>query len=311
MTTARELLKCGYQNISIFEATDRIAGRAYTVMPDVKPGHEGSAKQGITPFELGAMRIPFFTPEDPTYAKNGNSVMDYFIRAYNQQFQDFPDPGADFLTTGVWINGGFGPSPDADNFMGIIKWVGGEAIPNDELQAISIAWDKWSKAVIEKCRTMYLQGDVNDWYAFWEKVLQTYWTKNFRDVALAPFTPEHAAEGNFGGLGLTVQQSSIFYTIGAGDGSWGAFFDIGALYPMRTLLLGLPQPTNCWVILTRTVCLKFPPNSQTVREILSKTLYLRVSLPFPKCICLPLSTVIIPTLTASPCTTAFTWKIAQ
>ena len=146
--------------------------------------------------------------------------------------------------------------------MGIIKWVGGKAIPNDELQAISIAWDKWSKAVIEKCRTMYLQGDVNDWYAFWEKVLQTYWTKNFRDVALAPFTPEHAAEGNFGGLGLTVSKALSFIpsvrAMAAGEP-----FSISALYTLcGHCCLGLPQPTNCWVILTRTVCRNSLPNSQ-------------------------------------------------
>jgi len=33
-------------------------------------------------------------------------------------------------------------------------------------------------------------------------------------------------------------QSAIFYTIGAGDGSWGAFYDISCLYPIRTLLFG-------------------------------------------------------------------------
>src|SRR5204862_7756037 len=44
--------------------------------------------------------------------------------------------------------------------------------------------------------------------------------------------------GNFGGLGLTQDQAQLLYTIGVGDGSWGAFYDISVLYVMRTILFG-------------------------------------------------------------------------
>jgi tryptophan 2-monooxygenase len=44
--------------------------------------------------------------------------------------------------------------------------------------------------------------------------------------------------GLFGGLGMTDQEAWDFYVIGAGDGGWGAFYDISCLYPIRTLLFG-------------------------------------------------------------------------
>jgi tryptophan 2-monooxygenase len=67
-----------------------------------------------------------------------------------------------------------------------------------------------------------------------------YWTLNFRDLVYLPainaYDPDNP--GYFGGLGMDGEEAILFYTIGAGDGSWGAFYDVSCLYPIRTLLFG-------------------------------------------------------------------------
>lgn len=37
---------------------------------------------------------------------------------------------------------------------------------------------------------------------------------------------------------MTAEESAIFYSIGIGAGSWGAFYDICSLYPIRTAIFG-------------------------------------------------------------------------
>lgn len=44
--------------------------------------------------------------------------------------------------------------------------------------------------------------------------------------------------GDFRGLGMSLEESAIFYSIGIGDGSWGAFYDVCCLYPLRTAIFG-------------------------------------------------------------------------
>jgi len=44
--------------------------------------------------------------------------------------------------------------------------------------------------------------------------------------------------GHFGGMGMTADESAVFYSIGIGDGSWGAFYDVCSLYPLRTAIFG-------------------------------------------------------------------------
>ena len=37
---------------------------------------------------------------------------------------------------------------------------------------------------------------------------------------------------------MSQEESAIFYSIGIGDGSWGAFYDVCCLYPLRTAIFG-------------------------------------------------------------------------
>src|SRR5205085_5967626 len=75
MTIARELYRSGFTNLSIYEATQRIGGRAYTILP--RRSNEGP-KADVTPYELGAMRIPFFSPDPSGSGGPGNSTAAYY-----------------------------------------------------------------------------------------------------------------------------------------------------------------------------------------------------------------------------------------
>lgn len=247
LTVARELFRCGYKNITIFEADDRVGGRAYPIMPESKSGRP---LDSITPFELGAMRIPLFTPENGPLG--GNSLTAYFLETYGQQYQDFPNPGSPVTTTGIYVNEGFGPEIGALKFHGLLRWAPTENAmlpPTPGLQQVYLAWQAWSHNVKAWVSRRY--GATQEWRDYWQKIVQAYEFHTFRDVALLPrkqfygldgtTCPDHAAanaEGDFGGLGLDPVQTEIFYTIGTGDGSWGAFFDVAALYPIRTLIFG-------------------------------------------------------------------------
>ncbi|MEZ2277699.1 MAG: FAD-dependent oxidoreductase [Microcoleus sp.] len=79
LTAARELFRCGYTTIDLYEASDRIGGRTYSI-PLNNPQTDSH-----TVFEMGAMRIPYFT--DPG---SGNSVMDYYSSLFQISTQPFP-----------------------------------------------------------------------------------------------------------------------------------------------------------------------------------------------------------------------------
>ena len=91
--------------------------------------------------------------------------------------------------------------------------------------------------VTSVCKEFYGQ---DGWEEFWHNVVQYYWDKNFRELVYMPAIDRYdpSKPGYFGGLGMNEAKSKLFYTIGAGDGGWGAFYDISCLYPMRTLLFG-------------------------------------------------------------------------
>lgn len=247
LTVARELLRCGYENIALFEAEPRIGGRAYPVMPETKSGR---ALGSWTPYELGAMRIPFFLPEDGT--TECNSLAHYFVALYGQQYQDFPNPGSVGTRTGIYINEGFGPAIEDQVFQGLLTWAPTPDAPKPPtagLQAVHAAWTAWAHNMREWVAPAY--GASADWRDYWRRIMQVYEFRTFRDVALLPrkqyyridgtTDSRHKADnaaGDFGGLGLTPAEMELFYTIGTGDGSWGAFFDVAALYPIRTLIFG-------------------------------------------------------------------------
>lgn len=63
---------------------------------------------------------------------------------------------------------------------------------------------------------------------------------SFRDLVKMPTIDRwyQRDPGHFGGMGMTADESAVFYSIGIGDGSWGAFYDVCSLYPLRTAIFG-------------------------------------------------------------------------
>lgn len=67
LTAARELFRCGYTMIDLYEASDRIGGRTYSIPLNTPQTNSH------TVYEMGAMRIPYFTEPG-----SGNSAIDYY-----------------------------------------------------------------------------------------------------------------------------------------------------------------------------------------------------------------------------------------
>jgi tryptophan 2-monooxygenase len=223
LTAARELFRSGYTQIDIFEGSDRIGGRTYSIPA---PGQS-------TTFEMGAMRMPFF--DQPG---SQNSVLDYYRQQFNIAVQPFPDPGSQVANTGIYLNTGLGPAPKPDSKPELLIWDKKEdEPPTKELQAVYKKWSDFAGLLTGVCREKY---ESPEWPDFWQYIVSHYWTMNFRELAYLEAIGQYdpAKPGYFGGLGMNEKEVNLFYTIGAGDGSWGAFFDISCLYPIRTLLFG-------------------------------------------------------------------------
>ncbi len=228
LLASRELFRSGYTNIDMYEATDRISGRTYS-----KP-----AKNQYTTFEMGAMRMPFFTsPGD------GQCILDYLTEEFGLTLQDFPDPGSSVANTGIYMNNGLGPdtaNPFAEPELILWETKGQNPPPpppNKLLQAVSEKWTHFADMFTNVASQLY---GSDGWDDFWKKFVGFYWNINFRELAVLDEIQEYDENnpGYFGGLGMSESETQLFYTIGAGDGSWGAFYQIGALYPVRTLLFG-------------------------------------------------------------------------
>ena len=102
ITAAYELLKCGYKNVHLYEATDRLGGRHDTHYDE----RTTDGAQYAT-FEGGAMRFPPFLSgisQDPAL---GESVLSYYVNEYNIATEGFPNPGSEYADTGIYYNEGY------------------------------------------------------------------------------------------------------------------------------------------------------------------------------------------------------------
>ncbi|WP_260952977.1 flavin monoamine oxidase family protein [Serratia marcescens] len=233
LTAARELYRCGFNNVTVMEAGDRIAGRHYTIT-DV--ANQGLATR-YAPFEMAAMRMPYFnlageTPDD------GCSLLAYYASEFGLSIQDFPNPGTRWVaSTGIYLQEGL-VHGGAEPIMQV--WVNPDGTtppPTAQLQAVFDKWKTFEKLMVDKVSETY---GSDDWEVMWQAIVETYSRTAFRDFVKAPaiehWDPENP--GNFGGLAMSDEESNIFYSIGFGDGSWGAFYDVCTLYPLRTAIFG-------------------------------------------------------------------------
>ncbi|MHC8307247.1 flavin monoamine oxidase family protein [Pseudomonas sp. PB3P13] len=231
LTAARELHRCGFTHITLIEQSTRIGGRHLTV-----PGSRNS-EASHTPFEMGAMRLPFFnrTDEAPT---EGRSLMAYYAKAFDLAFSDFANPGSQFVTsTGIYLREG---SMGGAKTPQMLIWKnddGNTAPPGEELQAVYAKWKAFADRMTRHVAEVY---GSREWEAMWTAIVEKYQGVSFRDlVSMAVLDVwDRTAPGDFGGMGMSAKESAVFYAIGIGDGSWGAFYDVCALYPLRTAIFG-------------------------------------------------------------------------
>ena len=102
LTAARELFRCGFDEVTLFESSDRIAGRHKTITNVAGQG----LKTDYTPFEMAAMRMPFFSGahEEP---KEGRSLLAFYAQQFCLSHEDFPNPGTSVVnSTGIYLQEG-------------------------------------------------------------------------------------------------------------------------------------------------------------------------------------------------------------
>ncbi|MEX3773738.1 flavin monoamine oxidase family protein [Pseudomonas sp. MYb118] len=231
LTAARELYRAGFSQISLMEQARRIGGRHLTV-----PGSRHSSRSH-TPFEMGAMRMPFFNRagEPPT---EGRSLMAYYTQAFDLKFSDFANPGSPWVrSTGIYLREGSmgeGPAPQ------MLIWNnpdGRTPPPGEALQRVFGKWKTFADRMTQHVAQVY---GSPEWEAMWAAIVEKYQRVSFRDLVSLPVLQawDALAPGDFGGMGMSAEESAIFYAIGIGDGSWGAFYDVCCLYPLRTAIFG-------------------------------------------------------------------------
>ncbi|WP_152974899.1 flavin monoamine oxidase family protein [Pseudomonas sp. RIT-PI-q] len=231
LTAARELYRCGFTNVTLIEQSTRIGGRHLTV--------HGShpIKESHTPFEMGAMRLPFFNRENEP-PKEGRSLMAYYAKAFDLALSDFPNPGSQWVSsTGIYLQEG-SLGGRADPHMLIWTNEDGSTPPPDEaLQTVYAKWKAFAARMTRQIAPIYA---TQEWETVWAAIVERYERVSFRDLVCMPVlqTWNKETPGDFGGVGMTSHESTLFYSIGIGDGSWGAFYDVCSLYPLRTAIFG-------------------------------------------------------------------------
>jgi tryptophan 2-monooxygenase len=233
LTAARELYRSGFRHIEIFEASDRIGGRTYSVrVPN----------QHYTVYELGAMRLPYFRAP-----REQHCVLDYYTSQFDIETVPFPNPGSDVCDTGIYYNRGLGPRPRARLRKKPRMTIWPRGVPwnrdslDEEHALFARVHHKW--ASFEQKFSAAAQGvycDDRTWREFWKNVGRRYWSWSFRNLVRSRIEDrlEEHARGNFGGLGMNREEAELFAVVGVGDGGWGAFYQISALFVIRTLLCG-------------------------------------------------------------------------
>ncbi len=229
MTAARELLRCGF-NVTIYESSDRIGGRLYT--------KENPVNNDVTGMELGAMRMPFF----PTPGSE-NCILEYYLlkeaqsQNYKASYAQFPNPGT-AETTGIYLFGGRPPGHKPDDPLAMIMWPGGGAVDNQVIK--NLAEKAASFINFFSCHIKRIYTDDSDqWTEVWSKIVSHYDAMTFDNLVREPaITNPDFEKGDFGGFGMNDEESRLLYTIGTGDGSWGAFYSIGALWFIRCTMFG-------------------------------------------------------------------------
>ncbi len=233
MTAARELWRAGYK-VVIFEASSRVSGRLYTE----------TAGSGLTAYEFGAMRMPFFNGTAGPAAQSTNCLLAYYLNqdqnysttsnATYADLADFPNPGSAPGGTGIYMNNGAGPN-DVYTSPTLIDWPDNGQPQNADLQAIAAKVSAFVTLFTNYVSAAYTGAT---WDTTWQQIAQNYDKMSFSDLVFTPAVTTPGPNSWLGGFGMNDYESSLFYTIGAGDGSWGAFYAVGAMWFIRCVMFG-------------------------------------------------------------------------
>lgn len=183
------------------------------------------------------MRMPFFNRADepPT---EGRSLMAYYAKAFDLSFSDFANPGSQWVrSTGIYLREG---SVGAGSTPLMLIWKNEDGLtppPGEELQRVYAKWKAFADRMTRHVAEVYAGPN---WEGMWAAIVEKYQGVSFRDLVNMPALHvwDEGAPGDFGGMGMSAEESAIFYAIGIGDGSWGAFYDVCCLYPLRTAIFG-------------------------------------------------------------------------
>ena len=164
--------------------------------------------------------------------------MAYYANLFNLRLSDFPNPGTPWVgATGIYLREGHVEGGGDPKLLIWRNPTGDSPPPAADLQAVHDKWSHFAEQMAEQVARLY---GTHEWEAFWSAIVERYHRVSFRDLVHLPALEkwQEQAPGDFGGLGMDDDQSSIFYSIGIGDGSWGAFYDVCCLYPIRTAIFG-------------------------------------------------------------------------
>lgn len=237
MTTARELWRSGY-TVRMFEASPRVGGRLYTQRKSF----------GMTAFEFGAMRMPFFNDQTSGEApqQSTNCLLAYYLNQDQKWsgnpsptygvLSDFPNPGQTKGGTGIYMNNGYGPN-DCYSSPTMIDWPYQGQPDNPDLQTVAAKVNALIELFTANIAPIYTQ-DSSAWDVMWQQIAQNYDKMSFGDLVFTEPVTTYNNDGWFGGFGMTSYESDLFYTIGTGDGSWGAFYGISAMWFIRCVMFG-------------------------------------------------------------------------
>src|SRR5690606_33583850 len=119
-----------------------------------------------------------------------------------------------------------------------IAWAYEQSPDNATIKFLADKAARFIDFFADNIKDIYVENSER-WPQLWQKIVAHYGAMTFDDLVMAPAMNVYAVDdGNLGGFGMNQDEANLLYTIGTGDGSWGAFYSIGALWFIRCTLFG-------------------------------------------------------------------------